>query len=882
MSKLFSTILICFLFSLTCYSQQVKSFFQVTGKVKVDQGVVDGTKIEVYRNDGLLQNLSVNRTGNFTVSVELGQLYRFFISNDNYYSKNIEIDTHVPLEVCKDNCLFPPYQLSILLYRKVPGVSETRQQTGRISYNSKIDNFDSEQSREESDIGKLAVSLITEVREKSLQFEKQKAQTVKAKYDQLLAEGDRLYSAGDYENSMLRYRDAALMFPTEKYPREKIDQSYQILVRHQMSQSFGSPNESNFTKYLNYGDLKFKDHEYTVAKVAYKSAQSVRTDNEDLTNKIDKCDVEIKKLKDLVTEEALHKTQVYEQRIVKYNELIQQGDMSFKSEDVAKARDYYSSAVTQIDENSYALTMLKKLDDIFKDDEHALKVAKERDEAEKKRLQEARNQAYKDAVAEADRLFADRLYRDAIEYYELALTIKSFEFYPKKQIDDINDILAKLQLQGNEYNKFLKEGESLLSEKEYVKARESYLKAHNLIPDEKFAIKKVNEIDQIIERLKNEEIFQVQYNEAIALADSLFENKKYQEAISAYQKSLTIKPSEEYPKEQIKNIRAILSKENDGQKRLQQLQSEYDLTISQADDAFNRKSYLPARTLYLKALQIIPAQSYPTAQLKKIDELLNQQAEKNSLAKTKLEQIDFSNLDNVSKEDRDAAYKEAMAMGESFMKSEEWGVARFYFRKALALFPNDTPANQKLGEVEKMIRGNDVNESRYIEMVKRADESFKTGDINVAQFYYNKALEAKPNDQYVVERLLVVSQLTQSTATRANDKDFDEAINKGNEAFNTGNYSVARFFYRKAQGLKPSDVLAKDKILMVDQALGQSKTATSDEGYSRNILLADQAFKQKKYAVAINFYKKALINKPGSSYPTEQIAKSEALMKSGM
>ena len=199
MSKLFSVILICFLFPITCYSQQVKNFFQVTGKVKVDQGVVDGTKVEVYRNEGMLQKLSVNRTGNFTVSVELGQVYRFLITNDNYYSKSIEIDSHVPLEVCKEDCVFPPYQLSILLYKKVPGVSETKQQTGRISYNAKIDNFDPEELREESDIGKLAVSVIAEVREKCIQYEKQKAQAERVKYDQIIAESDRLYSSGDYE-----------------------------------------------------------------------------------------------------------------------------------------------------------------------------------------------------------------------------------------------------------------------------------------------------------------------------------------------------------------------------------------------------------------------------------------------------------------------------------------------------------------------------------------------------------------------------------------------------------------------------------------------------------------------------------------------------------
>jgi len=46
----------------------------------------------------------------------------------------------------------------------------------------------------------LAVSVIAEVREKSMQYEKQKAQTERAKYDQIIEESDRLYSAGDYEN----------------------------------------------------------------------------------------------------------------------------------------------------------------------------------------------------------------------------------------------------------------------------------------------------------------------------------------------------------------------------------------------------------------------------------------------------------------------------------------------------------------------------------------------------------------------------------------------------------------------------------------------------------------------------------------------------------
>ncbi len=879
MLRFLTVIIICLIFPFSGNTQKPKGVFQITGKIKVDQGMVDGTRIEVYRNGALLQNMQINRTGNFVVSVDLDQLYRLIVLNDGYYSKSIEIDTRIPSEVCSENCQFPPYQLSILLYKNVPGVSDSKQQSGRISYNPKIDNFDAEFLREKSDMSKLIESVMAEVKTKCEEYESQKVKTLNSKYNQFISEGDRLYSLADYDNAMLKYRDAVLLKMTEKYPRERIDFAYQIIIRNELIKTFGSPGESNFLKYINYGDQKLKEREYTVAKVAFRQALSVKTDDQQLVEKIQTCDDENKKLMTLVVNEVTHKNQVYNQRKIKYSELINQGDLSLKNEDVAKARDYYGMAVTQIDENCYALSMLKKIDEIFDNSELSLKMAKERDEAEKKRLQEARKQAYNDAVKEADNLFYQRLYRDAIEYYELALTIQSWELYPKKQIIDINDILAKLQLKGGDYNRLLREAEAFVYDKEYAKGRECYVKAHELIPDEKYALQKIKEIDSILERLKAEEQFRAQYQELIASADKLYNDLKYNEAIDVYQKASNLMPSESYPKERIRYIRGILSRESEEQKHLLQLQNNYDQAIVQADEAFFRQSYSPARSLYQKALQFIPGQDYPQSQINKIDEILSKQSASQPKTKSLLNEIDFNNLDALTAEEKLDAYKEAMALGQQFMNSEEWGVSRFYFRRALALMPADPEATKKLNEVEKMIRGSDVNESKYAEMVKKGEESFKTGDINVSKFYFTKALEAKPGDVYVRERLKVVDQLTSTTMSRSNDKEFDEAISKGNDAYNSGNYSVARFFYRKASGLKPNDNMVKQKIELVENAMNQTKVSSADTEFNRNISQGDAAFNQKKYAVAVNYYKQALILKPQASYPTNQISKIEELLK---
>jgi predicted negative regulator of RcsB-dependent stress response len=49
------------------------------------------------------------------------------------------------------------------------------------------------------------------------------------------------------------------------------------------------------------------------------------------------------------------------------------------------------------------------------------------------------------------------------------------------------------------------------------------------------------------------------YNENIKKGDELLKEKKYSEAKVFFEKALTIKPSENYPKEKIDKINSILS-----------------------------------------------------------------------------------------------------------------------------------------------------------------------------------------------------------------------------------------------------------------------------------------------------------------------------------
>jgi tetratricopeptide (TPR) repeat protein len=341
-----------------------------------------------------------------------------------------------------------------------------------------------------------------------------------------------------------------------------------------------------------------------------------------------------------------------------------------------------------------------------------------------------------------------------------------------------------------------------------------------LIPDEKYALEKMAEIDRILNMSEAQSQEKAQYNKYIEIADDFFEDEEYNQAIENYQNALSVYPNEAYPKTQITKIRGILSREENKQRQQEQIQNDYNRTVALADQAFNQESYQSARTLYVEALAIIPGQEYPQNQIQKIDAILREQAQREA-DESALERIDFSNLEDFSEDERQAAYQEAMTLGNSFVETKEWGLARFYFRRALALIPDDNEAQKKINEVEKIIMGGSVNEKRFAEMVEKADEAFDTGDFSVARFYYNKALEIKPDDEYVNDRLRVADQLAETTANRMANREYDEAMQKAAQAFEANNYAVARFFYRKALSLNPDDETAKQKISEIEQLISQ-------------------------------------------------------------
>jgi hypothetical protein len=105
-----------------------------------------------------------------------------------------------------------------------------------------------------------------------------------------------------------------------------------------------------------------------------------------------------------------------------------------------------------------------------------------------------------------------------------------------------------------------------------------------------------------------------QYDKAISLADKNNTAQNYTEAKGHYEDALIIKPDEEYPLQQLKDI--------DGKLKQLEKQQKYSDAIQTADNLFNQKDFERAKDFYLLAINYNSDDIYPVDQIKRIEDII--------------------------------------------------------------------------------------------------------------------------------------------------------------------------------------------------------------------------------------------------------------------
>lgn len=176
-----------------------------------------------------------------------------------------------------------------------------------------------------------------------------------------------------------------------------------------------------------------------------------------------------------------------------------------------------------------------------------------------------------------------------------------------------------------------------------------------------------------------------------------------------------------------------LELEEEEEKRLAELEDQYQIFLKDGDKAMGREQWEEAKSLFAQAAELKPDESYPLTQLEVIDEKLGQQQET---------QLQFDNF--IDKGDRLLAQQDFQGAKEAFTAAQN-------------LKPKSEKAQQKITQVEEEKRAYEAEqakqkqlvqekEARYQDHIATASSALEQGSFKQAKQSAELALAIKPND----------------------------------------------------------------------------------------------------------------------------------------
>ncbi len=868
-----------------------------------NRGLFD-SRIQLLEGGRVVETAEIGTNGRHKMKLELNHEYQIKFYKSDYVQKIFDINTALPRDVNHNNIF--EYDLVVELFQSCStDLSIFDNPLTEIVYHKSKGNFFYDEDRARVVINKVTAlkkdcKEILAKEEKrneydqeivkadkyfaqedytksienytvastilpTMEYPKQKIAEIQTilesadKYQALIISGDAKYKAKDYENALYDYYAAKNLKPKETYPPEKIAEIDGIINAQKLI-------DHNFLVEIAKADSLYQMDSLNMAIDSYRSASSIKPEENYPKNQIAKIEQELKSRKELDK---------------RYKDAIANADKLFEAEKLNDAKSAYLVA-SQIKPNE--MYPKYKVEDI--------------NTIEEQRRIMALNDNYATVLLEADQLFEKSNYSGALPLYERAAEIKPKESYPPAQIEKINVLLAQLKADDTKYNSLIASADKKLAAKEYALAFDDYKLALLLKPTEQYPQDKMAEIEAIMKQLADLELA---YQQAIQLADSQFDSQQWNVALASYTEASSIKQEEPYPQQRIREINGILQgiSDNDAAynaaisegdkhynvsewamslssfqralnlrnteeypqakiteiqgiiKKLEDTQAAYDAAIASADELFNLKTYVEAKSYYIQAVSIISTEEYPKERITEIDILLQQMA------------------------DKDALYAQLIESGDGFFNEENYQKSLGQFQQALQIKNTEEYPAQKIKEIEGILGAIAEKDRLYDEAIMEADKNTEIKAYPLAIEKYTEAVGIKPNEQYPKDKIAELEALMKSAADL--DLAYQELIQQADQQYETQEWSLALSSYQKASNLKPEEVYPKDKMAEINRIL--QEVADNESAYSAAIAEADRRFESSEWALSLTSFQRALELKPKEEYPQTKIAEIQGILK---
>ena len=559
-------------------------------------------------------------------------------------------------------------------------------------------------------------------------------------YTSSVAEGDKAMGEKDLESAKASYTKALSLKPEETYPQDQLGKIDAELDKLAAEKENAAKLEVDYQTAIKEGDKAFSGKDLALAKSAFEKALGLKADETYPKEKIIAINSEL---------EALAGQEK------SYSDAIAEGDKALESKDFDAAKANYTKALSFKPEETYPKDQLVKI-----------KVELEKI-AENKANASKLEEDYQVAIKEGDAAFSIKDLAAAKSAFEKAIGLKTDEVYPKERITAINSELDALAGKEKSYTSAIAEGDKAMGAKDFEASKVAFTKALSFKPEETYPQDQLVKIDTELEKLATEkanlEKLEAAYNIVIEQADKAFAEKNFDEALTNYNKALTLKLGESYPTKKIEEIndaKDALASENAKAEEAAEIQKKYDALILKADAYLEEKKLEEAKKEFQAALNLKSDESYP---------------------KEKLVEIDKSLLEFANNAKNELDYQSAISKGDQAFTAKEYEKAKAGYLKALSVKPEETYPQDQLGKIDQALvelANSNEAEADYQSAIITGDNAFTTKDYETAKASYLKALSIKPEETYPQDQLTKIDNNLAEEAEAENIRLKNEKANE--------------------------------------------------------------------------------------------------------
>ncbi len=166
-------------------------------------------------------------------------------------------------------------------------------------------------------------------------------------------------------------------------------------------------------------------------------------------------------------------------------------------------------------------------------------------------------------------------------------------------------------------------------------------------------------------------------------------------------------------------------------------------------------------------------------------------------------------------------------------------------------------------------------DKKYLLILAAANSLAERGEYSRAKYFYSKANELKPGERVPLDGIdRIDKKLLALDKLKSDSAEFDEYIAIGDSLVNSKKWDSALLVYNKAKAMRPQDYYVNQEMKYVQSEINNLKIEAQKEAeikFNNAIAKADIAVKEKRYEDALASYKEALSIHPDNQYAIDRV-----------